>query len=169
MVLLVLIHFMISVYMHHIPEPRFRRRTLPLSPPGHLEKKTAKMKLLTLNFLTCAVKTCKSSSDSFPLHPKDAELASDDVDVNPELLVNLLPRLDWKALKTTSAELGFPQLPDSPPTIEQLQSDDKLLKDLHSLLMETNLMEGKLVCGVCGHEYAVREGIPNFLLPSHLV
>ncbi|CAP73201.1 uncharacterized protein PODANS_2_6080 [Podospora anserina S mat+] len=136
------------------------------------------MKLLTLNFLTCAVKTCKSSSDSFPLHPKDAELASDDVEVNPELLVNLLPRLDWKALKTTSAEvflpsciypLGFPQLPDSPPTIEQLQSDDKLLKDLHSLLMETNLMEGKLVCGVCGHEYAVREGIPNFLLPSHLV
>lgn len=30
-------------------------------------------------------------------------------------------------------------------------------------------MEGKLVCGACGHEYAVKEGIANFLLPNHLV
>lgn len=148
-----------------------------------------KMKVLTLNFLTCAVKTCKSSSDSFPLHPKDAELASDDVEVNPQLLVNLLPRIDWNALRTTSTEasvvvcglscflvftanasqLGFPQLPEQPPTPEELGADEKVLKDLHSLLIETQIMEGKLVCGHCGHEYAIREGIANFLLPSHLV
>jgi len=65
------------------------------------------MKVLTLNFLTCAVKTCKSSSDSFPLHPKDAELVSDDVELNPQLLVNLLPRIDWNALRTTSREVWF--------------------------------------------------------------
>jgi hypothetical protein len=29
-------------------------------------------------------------------------------------------------------------------------------------------MEGKLVCGNCQHEYAIKEGIPNFLLPNHL-
>jgi len=45
----------------------------------------------------------------------------------------------------------------------------KTLTDLHRLLMETQMMEGKLVCANCGHEYAVREGIANFLLPSHLV
>ena len=44
-----------------------------------------------------------------------------------------------------------------------------LLRDLHALLMQTQIVEGKLVCGNCGHEYAVREGIANFLLPSHLV
>ncbi|KAK3997491.1 hypothetical protein QBC44DRAFT_68099 [Cladorrhinum sp. PSN332] len=127
------------------------------------------MKVLTLNFLTCAVRTCKQSSDSFPLHPKEAELASDDVEINPQLLSNLLPRLDWNALRTTSIELGFPALPEQPPTLEELEADEKTLKDLHSLLMETNLVEGKLVCGHCGHEYAVKEGIANFLLPSHLV
>ncbi|AEO62904.1 uncharacterized protein THITE_2107701 [Thermothielavioides terrestris NRRL 8126] len=127
------------------------------------------MKVLTLNFLTCAVKTCKSSANSFPLHPKDAELVSDDVELNPQLLVNLLPRIDWNALRITSTELGFPQLPEQPPTAEELQSDEKMLKDLHTLLMETQINEGKLVCGNCGHEYAVREGIANFLLPSHLV
>lgn len=65
------------------------------------------MKVLTLNFLSCAVKACKSSSDSFPLHPKDAELASDDVEINPQLLANLLPRIDWKALRTTSTEASI--------------------------------------------------------------
>ncbi len=147
------------------------------------------MKVLTLNFLTCAVKTCKSSSDSFPLHPKDAELVSDDVELNPQLLVNLLPRINWNALRTTTteasrlsaryefslrdtantAQLGFPQLPEQAPSAEELQADEKMLKDLHTLLIETQMNEGKLVCGHCGHEYAVREGIANFLLPSHLV
>ncbi|KAI1824643.1 hypothetical protein F4861DRAFT_247908 [Xylaria intraflava] len=127
------------------------------------------MKVLSLNFLTCAVKTCKTSSDSYPLHPKDAELAQDDIELNEAFILNLLPRIDWAALSTTAAELGFPALPSTPPTPETLQADPKTLRDLHSLLLETQMVEGKLVCGSCGHEYAVREGIANFLLPSHLV
>lgn len=47
-------------------------------------------------------------------------------------------------------------------------TDDDLQK-LHSLLLETQITSGKLVCGNCGHEYKVLEGIPNFLLPAHLV
>lgn len=30
------------------------------------------------------------------------------------------------------------------------------------------MKEGKLVCGSCGHEYKIKEGIANFLLPNHL-
>ncbi|KAI9158784.1 Multifunctional methyltransferase subunit trm112 [Paramyrothecium foliicola] len=127
------------------------------------------MKVLSLNFLTCAVKACKSSSNSYPLHPKDAELVQDDIEVNPAMIINVLPRLDWAALRTTSSELGFPDLPEQPPTAEQLQGDENMMKDLHHLLLETQISEGKLVCANCGHEYAVKEGIANFLLPSHLV
>ncbi|CAM1508500.1 Fc.00g053480.m01.CDS01 [Cosmosporella sp. VM-42] len=127
------------------------------------------MKVLSLNFLTCAVKACKSSSDSYPLHPKDAELVQDELEVNPQMLINVLPRLDWAALRTTSSELGFPQLPEQPPTAEELEADEKMVKDLHHLLLETQISEGKLVCGNCGHEYAVKEGIANFLLPANLV
>ena len=63
------------------------------------------MKVLSINFLTCAVKACKTSSDSFPLHPKDAELVHDDIEINPELIINVLPRIDWAALQTTSTEV----------------------------------------------------------------
>ena len=65
------------------------------------------MKVLSLNFLTCAVKKCKMSADAFPLHPRDAELVQDELEVNAALLVNVLPRLDWTALSTTSKEVSL--------------------------------------------------------------
>lgn len=75
-------------------------------------------------------------------------------------------------------QLGFTTLPDTKPErgSEGEGADvgpreaggEKALKDLHTLLLETQVMKGKLVCGNCGHEYAIKEGIANFLLPSHL-
>lgn len=44
-----------------------------------------------------------------------------------------------------------------------------MLKELHGLLMETQISEGKLVCANCGFEYPVKDGVANFLLPNHLV
>ncbi|EPE05396.1 hypothetical protein F503_02135 [Ophiostoma piceae UAMH 11346] len=127
------------------------------------------MKILSLNFMTCAVKACKATSASFPLHPRDAELAHDDLELNKPFLTNIIKRIDWTALRTTLTELGFPPLPEEAPTPEALEADDKLATELHNVLIETEIIEGQLVCGNCGHEYGVREGIANFLLPSHLV
>ena len=42
------------------------------------------------------------------------------------------------------------------------------MRDLHTLLLETEVREGKMVCGNCRHEYKIKEGTANFLLPSHL-
>lgn len=55
---------------------------------------------------------------------------------------------------------------DAEPAPEPSEED---LQKLHTLLLETQITSGKLVCGNCGHEYKVLEGIPNFLLPAHLV
>lgn len=74
-----------------------------------------------------------------------------------------------KSPETYKSQLGFPELPEEAPTAEALQADEKVAADLHRLLMETHLVEGRLACGNCGHEYPIREGIANFLLPSHLV
>jgi multifunctional methyltransferase subunit TRM112 len=71
------------------------------------------MKVLTLNFLTCAVKACKSTSAAFPLHPKDCELVSDTLEANPKLLYNILPRIDWNALIITASEVCFVPFPSS--------------------------------------------------------
>ncbi|USP79931.1 Multifunctional methyltransferase subunit trm112 [Curvularia clavata] len=146
------------------------------------------MKLLTLNFLTCAIKTCKTNPASFPLHPRDAELEIVEADVNLDFLKNILPRILWDELRVICSELGLPELPATAPTPADLvepctsaldttdappaQEDEEpsqTAKDLHRILLETCIKEGKLVCGACQHEYAVKEGVANFLLPGHLV
>lgn len=66
------------------------------------------MKLLTLNFLCCARKTCKTNPAAFPLHPKDAELEQVEAEINPLLIQNMLPRINWEALKTISQEVCSP-------------------------------------------------------------
>ena len=53
-------------------------------------------------------------------------------------------------------------------TSESEASHNKVMRDLHTLLLETEVREGKMVCGNCGHKYRIKEGIANFLLPSHL-
>jgi multifunctional methyltransferase subunit TRM112 len=145
------------------------------------------MKILTLNFLTCAVKTCKTQPAAFPLHVRDAELEQADLEFNPLFINNILPRIEWPALASICGELGLPapidpstlnaahQQQDTEQTQGQLESvqvpevGEEDMKKLHTLLLETQIQSGKLVCGNCGHEYAVREGIANFLLPAHLV
>jgi multifunctional methyltransferase subunit TRM112 len=170
------------------------------------------MKILTLNFLTCARKACKASPASFPLHPTDAELEIVEAPANPLFLANMLPRLEWAALRTVCGELGLPGLAEEAPEPEAMwegeaaagpqdaemaeadaggkqeaeAEDDEggdedeedggekrrptqLARDLHRLLLETTVKSGKLVCGNCGHQYAVMDGIANFLLPAHLV
>src|ERR1700722_3597794 len=78
------------------------------------------MKILTLNFLTCARKACKASAASFPLHPTDAELEIVEAPANPLFLANMLPRLEWGALRTVCDELGLPGLADEAPEPEAL-------------------------------------------------
>lgn len=90
---------------------------------------------------------------------------------------------------TNTPQLGLPDLPPTPPSPADLvensanageivaptapgaqeEEPSQTAKDLHRVLLETCIQEGKLVCGCCGHEYAVKEGVANFLLPGHLV
>lgn len=64
-----------------------------------------RMKLLTLNFLTCARRDCKVSPDAFPLHPREAELEIVETEINPKFLVNILPRVEWEALRKICEEV----------------------------------------------------------------
>jgi multifunctional methyltransferase subunit TRM112 len=68
------------------------------------------MKLLTHNFLTCAVKACKTSPASFPLHFKDVELEQNEIAYNEVFLRGVLGRVDWPALRTASSEVSHSSL-----------------------------------------------------------
>ena len=61
-----------------------------------------KMKVVTANFITCAVKDCKS----FPLHFRDAKLELQELDFQAEFIQNIIPRLDWDKLQITANEVS---------------------------------------------------------------
>lgn len=68
-------------------------------------------------------------------------------------------------------QLSFTTLPankPSPSAAMTTEAEEQGMRDLHTLLLETEVREGKMVCGNCGHEYPIKEGIANFLLPNHL-
>jgi len=73
----------------------------------HLSEYYNTMKLLTLNFLTCARKICKQTNEAFPLHPREAELEQVEYELNVDFIRNILPRLEWPAMRTISQEVMF--------------------------------------------------------------
>ena len=42
--------------------------------------------------------------------------------------------------------------------------DDELLDVLHTLLLDTHVTDGELVCGGCQRHYLIQQGIPNMRL-----
>lgn len=127
------------------------------------------MKFLTTNFIQCAVKGCQSSDSSFPLKYEECELVAETQEFKPEFLVHMLEKINWSALVQVARNLGNDNLPTEKPELDPIMEDDVLiLKDLHNLLVETNILNGKMICNNCGHIYFIKNSIPNFLLPPHL-
>ncbi|CCG80906.1 Trm112 [Taphrina deformans PYCC 5710] len=128
------------------------------------------MKLLTSNFLTCAVKSCRGHPDAYPLHFSDCELSQTNLEFNPTFIQNIMPRIEWPALLAVCAELGNTSLPgQAPEKMDDSEEGQAVLQSLHNVLLETSVREGKMTCGKCGHVYLVKEGIANMLLAEHEV
>lgn len=128
------------------------------------------MKFITTNFVKCAVKSCDSAADSFPLKYTDCDLVQVEQDFNAEFIVHMIQRLDWNALIAVARDLGNERIPvTKPANLDPILEDDQaILKELHSLLIETQIVEGKMTCTNCKHTYFIKNSIPNFLLPPHL-
>lgn len=129
------------------------------------------MKLLTSNFLTCAVKQCRGHADAYPLHFKDCSLSMTESEFNPSFILGIMPRIEWPALLAVCQELGNTSLPTSKPESLDPESEEgqTTLRSLHNVLLETKVVEGQMICGRCGHVYPIKEGIANMLLAEHEV
>ncbi|AMD20590.1 HDL154Cp [Eremothecium sinecaudum] len=134
------------------------------------------MKFLTTNFLKCAVPACDSSNDNFPLHyiGEKCQLQQDEsLEFNAQFLLRILDRVDWNAVVAVAHDLGNSSLPAAKPELprepEQLSEEQMvILRDLHTLFVQTSIAEGEMQCRNCGQIYYIKNSIPNLLLPPHL-
>lgn len=121
------------------------------------------MKLITHNMLTCNIKGVKNG---FPFKIEAEDVQLKEADYNPEFLVRMMQKLEWKALVETARTLGHgANLPLEIAGKEtELTQNDDFLKELHHILLEIEVMEGHLVCPESGRKFPINKGIPNMLL-----
>ncbi|KAJ3155946.1 hypothetical protein HDU89_005509 [Geranomyces variabilis] len=120
------------------------------------------MRLITHNMLQCHVKACPPGQ-SYPLQIRNATVEALDAEFNADFVRRLIPKLDWKVLRSTAFELGVAQLPEECP--EEPSEDD--LQMIHKVALQTRVKEAEMVCSGCGHVYAIKDGVPNMLLQDH--
>mmetsp|Transcript_17961 Transcript_17961/g.57433 ORF Transcript_17961/g.57433 Transcript_17961/m.57433 type:complete len:139 (-) Transcript_17961:85-501(-) len=133
------------------------------------------MRLLTHNMLLCNTKRCltecgEAKTDdagppNFPLMilpAKEGGVVVRDAEFREDLVRNMLSKLDWAALRLGAQCVGVADLPEAPPTTEQLT--EEVLRKLHHLLFEVHVQEGQLQCRHCERMFPISNGIPNMLL-----
>lgn len=112
------------------------------------------------NFIQCRNDLCIKQDKCYPFSIKDAVIVETKKDYNKSFIINILEKIDWSvfifSLESLNINCSFYK--------QKPELNDFLLEELHSLLLERNITEGKLVCDFCKKEYPIVEGIPNMLL-----
>ncbi|XP_039964921.1 multifunctional methyltransferase subunit TRM112-like protein [Bactrocera neohumeralis] len=119
------------------------------------------MRLSTYNFLTS--KAIKGVKVGFPLKLTIAKQDVVEAEFNPTFIERLLPRLDWSGIRLAAEVAGLnDDIPAELPA--NVAENEELLKKLHHLLLEIDVLEGQLECPETGRVFPITDGIPNMLL-----
>lgn len=122
------------------------------------------MRLLTHNFLQSNV---RGTTKGYPLLIDAQEVVVEESPVDQELLLKLLPKLDYNVLRGAVQQLSskVDDVTELPETIGELENADAvLLANLHKVLMDVHVLEGQLTCPDTGRHFPIKEGIPNMIL-----
>ncbi|CAI5720612.1 unnamed protein product [Peronospora destructor] len=129
------------------------------------------MRLLTHNMLVCHVKACADTAGrDVDARPLNFPLRMDGVVVletqySKSFMLHIMRSIDYPALCHTTKELNHPEVPTLPEHLPaDLSEQDELLKLIHHVIFDTNIVEGELVCNNCGRSYQVSNAVPNMLL-----
>ncbi|KAI9907713.1 hypothetical protein PsorP6_003435 [Peronosclerospora sorghi] len=97
-------------------------------------------------------------------------------------MLHIMRSIDYPALCQTTKELNHPDVPSLPENIpSDLSDQDELLKLIHRVIfdmdnsrslftgcrgwfLQTNIVEGEMVCNNCGRSYPISNAVPNMLL-----
>ena len=141
------------------------------------------MKLLTHNILTS--KVLKNVTTGYPLKLTATKTEVKKSDYQPEFIDRMMRKVDYKALfdvaqsvsksymkflvfsksKFVFWKIGVGEgLPNVDNLNEEALKNEEILKRLHHVLLELEIIEGDLVCPETGRKFPIKNGIPNMLV-----
>jgi multifunctional methyltransferase subunit TRM112 len=86
------------------------------------------MKLLTHNLLQCPL------SGTYPLKIEATTVERNESEYRADVVLNMLPKLEWSVLLEAAAAVGFEGMPETPPP--NPSEDDAFLRLLHSCILD---------------------------------
>ena len=113
------------------------------------------MKLLTHNLLQCPL------SGTYPLKIVPTQVERTESEFRVDVMVNMLPKLEWSVLCEAARDVGYEGLPEEVPA--DAAENEEFLQLLHSCIIDTHVIEGELVSQT-GRRYPINDSIPNMLL-----
>lgn len=99
----------------------------------------------------------------------DAELLVEESPVNKEMVLKMLPKLDYPALLAALDNLREQhksEIPELPATLpDDLESlDDEAVALFQKVLFDIHVMQGQLICPDTQRKFPIKDGIPNMIL-----
>ena len=119
------------------------------------------MKIFTHNLLMCNKKSC--TINNFPLKIVASTTKIVNSEFNLDLTKKFLKKLDMLALTQAAKDLQIYKF-DFEKLSEEELNNLEILKYIHHLINELQIVEGKLICNNCSREYIINNGIPNLVL-----
>eukprot|EP00934_Nitzschia_sp_Nitz4_P004413 Nitzschia sp. Nitz4//scaffold75_size92586//13522//13911//NITZ4_004841-RA/size92586-processed-gene-0.37-mRNA-1//-1//CDS//3329557663//4403//frame0 len=124
------------------------------------------MRLLTHNFLQSNV---RGTTKGYPLKIVPQEVLVEDSPFDAEMVLKLLPKLNYDAVLAAVDEVSEqidpkpPAIPKELPTDVQ-QCEASVLEALYHVLFNIHIQDGELVCPDTGRKFPIKQGIPNMIL-----
>lgn len=113
------------------------------------------------------------TENGYPLQIEVKSVRCENSPVNKEFLLNVLPKVNYPALRSAVQQMSHhcePPLPEIPENLDVSDTegnknlDDETMTNLHRVLLDVYLVEGWLVCPDTGRKFPVKDSIPNMIL-----
>lgn len=102
------------------------------------------------------------SGSGYPLRIIAEKVEKKESEFNDAFIRKHLERLDYGVLRAAAEAIGEGEgLPEAAPAAD---APDDVLRRLHALLLDVEVMEGALECPETGRRFPIANGIPNMLV-----
>ncbi|KAL4121887.1 hypothetical protein QTP88_014307 [Uroleucon formosanum] len=118
------------------------------------------MKLFTHNILSS--KSLEGGIVGYPLRIVAKDIRISHSEFNKEFMKKMILKINWKVFVNAAMQIGLGKdLSDK--IVDGFENDEEYLKKVHHLLMEVDVINGKLICPATNREFPISGGVPNLL------
>mmetsp|Transcript_52637 Transcript_52637/g.47251 ORF Transcript_52637/g.47251 Transcript_52637/m.47251 type:complete len:183 (+) Transcript_52637:50-598(+) len=119
------------------------------------------MKLLSHNHLLCLNKDCKCN-DPLIIEPK--KVIQIESEAKLSFMTHILSMIDYNVLLIAASQIGIKDLPKQLPS-KEIRENESFLRSMQKVLLDSNIVEGKLTCNKCKTSYMIKNGVVDMMHP----